>query len=155
MKFVLLLFTISIWSINLAGQIPFKGNYYIFDTIPHGDSTNYYLRYIEINGSELRCLIFPIIMINAEWVNSDDDRFNFGDLENVVSGKGKIFQVDKTYICNLLLSKGQDFYNNTAKTYIKESFLSIRYLSDSTLYINSKIFKKDSKLKIFQTFTGY
>jgi hypothetical protein len=150
-----LLFIVSFFGTCLFGQIPFKGNYYAFDTISSGDSAIYHLRYIEIENGNLRCLIFPIVMIEADWVKSDYDRFNFGDSENIVSGQGKIFKADQTYICNLLLAKGQDFYDNTSKRYIKESFLSIIYLNDSTLSINSKIFKEDSRLKIFQRFTGY
>jgi len=150
-----LLFIVSFFSTCLFGQIPFDGNYYAFDTISRGDSINYNLQYIEIENGNLKCLIFPIVMIEADWVNSDYDRFNFGDSENNVSGQGKIFKSDQTYFCNLLLAKGQDFYDNSSKRYIKESFLSIIYLNDSTLSINSKIFKEDSRLKIFQRFTGY
>jgi hypothetical protein len=154
MKFKLL-FIISICCTRLSGQILFEGNYYAFDTISQGDSTNFYLRYIEINNGNLRCLIFPIIMIEADWVDSDDERFYFGDLENVVSGEGKIIQSDQAYFCNFLLSKGQDFYSNAAKRYIKESTVFIRYLNDSTISINQKIFKRDSRSRIFQRFIGY
>jgi hypothetical protein len=141
---------------NIKGQYPFEGNYYVLDSTANQDSTNYYLRYYEFTKyGELTSLIFPITMIRSDWAKSDEDRFNFKDFNEGLSGKGKVITVDKSYYCNIPLSKGFDLYSNESKKYVKELEIRISYVNDSTICMDSQLFKKDSHLKIFQRFTGY
>jgi hypothetical protein len=149
------LFIAIAFNTYLFGQNSIEGNYYAFDTISKEDSIKFSLQYFMIGDGSIKCLIFPIAMIEADWANSDFERFNFKSLDETLSGQGKIFKSDGIYNCNILLANGQDFFNNTSKRYLKELFVSIRYLNDSTLYVNSKVFKKDSRSQIFQRFTGY
>jgi hypothetical protein len=152
----LIIYLTIINSLCLSGQIPFAGEFYRFDTIPNNDSIEYTLRYISIsNEGDVWSATFPIKMIQAEWIKSDSESFNFCDLNRTIFGKGTLTDSCNVYLCYLKVSDKWDFNQNNPNEFYKMSRIEIVYSKDSILYINSKELKKDLQGKLFQRFTGY
>ncbi len=154
-KRIILLIAI-LQTISTFGQIEITGNFYCLDSETtkedwsiKGDK----LFYTEISKdwSTIWFAVFPIEFIQENDSLTNNMRFQFTNLDSSIFSNSKLIKRTDYYESELHFTNQ---FDGKGKTVLSKKIL-IKIVDKETIIVSDKYFKLDSKLRIFQRFTGY
>jgi hypothetical protein len=152
----IILFIAILQTISTFGQIEIAGNFYSLDSAETGEDwliTGDKLFYTEISKdwSTIWFAAFPIEFIQENDTLPDCMRFQFTDMDSSIFSNSKLTKKTDCFKSEL---KFTNQFNGQGKIILTKE-ISIKIVNKETIMLNDIYFKLDSKLKIFQRFTGY